>query len=331
MKLVIAINSAAIAGTVLLYACTVIQQAPPPSPPPSPSPLPPAAPPPSPVTLASPETDAFQEAENKAISAKNIAQIAQTKEDWTLVANRWQQAIDLIKAVPKSHPKYALAQKQLAEYQTELNNAQKQLKLPASTPSKLADNQEQSQETPGQVYTIDPQAKPTPNDTPDLSKLRNLLAAKKWKEADEETFAAIARNPCSTGEKPECIAPTLRAIDQLWVQYSNGKFGLSVQKQLYEKTSLPDELFKQINWKLSDQQNPNAISGITYQTNAPAGHLPFKFIDYMWTNSGACGLDLTYSLLDHSPEENFIPPASCSGKSFSFPKEQKSRGDGESR
>ncbi len=325
MKLVIAINSAAIAGTVLLYACTVIQQAPPPSPPPSPSPLTPAAPPPSPVTLASPETDAFQEAENKAISAKNIAQIAQTKEDWTLVANRWQQAIDLIQAVPKSHPKYSLAQKQLAEYQSGLNDAQKQVKLPAPTPSKIADNQTPSQETPGQVYIIDPQATPTPNDAPELSKLRNLLAAKKWKEADEETFAAIARQPCPTGEKPECIAPTLRAIDQLWVQYSNGKFGLSVQKQLYEKTSLPDELFKQINWKLADKQNPNAISGITYQTNAPAGHLPFKFIDYMWTNSGACGLDLTYSLLDHSPEENFIPPASCSGKSLSFPKQQKSR------
>ena len=325
MKLATAINSAAIAGTILLYACTVTQQAPPPSPPPSPSPLTPAAPPPSPVTLASPETDAFQEAENKAISAKNIAQIAQTKEDWTLVANRWQQAINLIKAVPKSHPKYALAQKQLAEYQTGLNNAQKQLKLPASTPSKIADNQDASNQTPGQVYTIDPAATPTPNDAPELSKLRNLLAAKKWKEADEETFAAIARNPCPTGEKPECIAPTLRAIDQLWVQYSNGKFGLSVQKQLYEKTSLPDELFKQINWKLADKQNPNAISGITYQTNAPAGHLPFKFIDYMWTNSGACGLDLTYSLLDHSPEENFIPPASCSGKSLSFPKQQVSR------
>ncbi len=325
MKLATAINSAAIAGTILLYACTVTQQAPPPSPPPSPSPLTPAAPPPSPVTLASPETDVFQEAENKAISAKNIAQIAQTKEDWTLVANRWQQAINLIKAVPKSHPKYALAQKQLAEYQTGLNNAQKQLKLPASTPSKIADNQDASNQTPGQVYTIDPAATPTPNDAPELSKLRNLLAAKKWKEADEETFAAIARNPCPTGEKPECIAPTLRAIDQLWVQYSNGKFGLSVQKQLYEKTSLPDELFKQINWKLADKQNPNAISGITYQTNAPAGHLPFKFIDYMWTNSGACGLDLTYSLLDHSPEENFIPPASCSGKSLSFPKQQVSR------
>ena len=326
MKLATAINSAAIAGTILLYACTVTQQAPPTSP----SPFTPAAPPPSPVTSASPpptspETDFFLEAENKAISAKNIAQIAQTKEDWTLVTNRWQQAIDLIKAVPKSNPKYSLAQKQLAEYQSGLNNAEKQLKLPAPTPSNLADNQDTIQETPGQVYTVDPQAKPTRNDTPELSKLGNLLAAKKWKEADEETFAAIARHPCPTGEKPECIAPTLRAIDQLWVQYSNGKFGLSVQKQIYEKTKLPDELFKQINWKLSDKQNPNAISGITYQTNAPAGHLPFKFIDYMWTNAGACGLDITYSLLEHSPEENFIPPASCSGKSFSFPKQQLSR------
>lgn len=328
MKLATTINSAMIAGTVLLYACTITQQAPPTSRPPSP--FTPAAPPSSPITLASPaptspEADYFLEAENKAISAKNIAQIAQTKEDWTLVASRWRQAIDLIKAVPTSHPKYALAQKQLAEYQTALKNAEKQLKLPAPTPSKVADNQAPTKATPGQVYIIDPQATPTPNDTQELSNLRNLLAAKKWKEADEETFTIIARNPCPTQAKPECIAPTLRAIDQLWVQYSNGQFGLSVQKQIYEKTKLPDELFKQINWKVSDEQKPNSISGITYQTNAPAGHLPFKIIDYMWTKAGTCGLDITYSLLDYSPEENFIPSASCSGKSFSFPKEQVTR------
>jgi GUN4-like len=325
MKHATAIQSIAIAGTIFLYACTVTQQQAPPTSPP-PSPFTPAASPPSPITLASPSpasppTDFFLEAENKAISAKNIAKIAQTKEDWTLVVNRWQQAIDLIKAVPTSNPKYALAQKQLAAYQTGLKDAEKQLKLPTTTAAKLADNQAPSNQTPAQVYTIDPTATPTPNDTPELSKLRNLLAAKKWKEADEETFATIARNPCPTQEKPECLAPTLRAIDQLWVQYSNGQFGFSVQKQLYDKSKLPAELFKQINWQLTDKQNPNTISGITYQTNAPTGHLPFKFLDYMWTNAGACGLDITYSLLDHTPEETFILPTSCSGKTFSFPKQ----------
>ncbi|MFM6310751.1 MAG: GUN4 domain-containing protein, partial [Dolichospermum sp.] len=75
----------------------------------------------------------------------------------------------------------------------------------------------------------------------DYTKLQDLLAAGKWKEADQETASvmlAVAKPilgfyidfldvkgidnfPCED----------LRTIDQLWVKYSNGRFGFSVQKR----------------------------------------------------------------------------------------------------
>ena len=75
----------------------------------------------------------------------------------------------------------------------------------------------------------------------DYRKLRDLLAAGKWKEADEETtrvMLAVAKR-----EKEDWLdvkhidnfpCEDLRTIDQLWVKYSDGKFGFSVQKRIYQ-------------------------------------------------------------------------------------------------
>ncbi|MFM6610153.1 MAG: GUN4 domain-containing protein, partial [Dolichospermum sp.] len=74
----------------------------------------------------------------------------------------------------------------------------------------------------------------------DYRKLRDLLKAGKWKEADEETLRvmlAVAReregwlNVESIDNFP---CADLRTIDQLWVKYSDGRFGFSVQKRIYQ-------------------------------------------------------------------------------------------------
>jgi serine/threonine protein kinase len=74
----------------------------------------------------------------------------------------------------------------------------------------------------------------------DYTKLRNLLAAQKWKEADQETARVMleAANRTKEGyldrqsiENFPC--EDLRTIDQLWVKYSEGRFGFSVQKQIW--------------------------------------------------------------------------------------------------
>lgn len=75
-----------------------------------------------------PQSDPFQEAVNKALSASKLVQSAKTEADWNEVALQWQEAIDLMKIVPASHPNHALAQKKAAEYQKNLKYALKSAK-----------------------------------------------------------------------------------------------------------------------------------------------------------------------------------------------------------
>lgn len=75
----------------------------------------------------------------------------------------------------------------------------------------------------------------------DYTHLRDLLAKQKWKAADEETkrvMLAVAEreeegwlNIQSIDDFP---CGDLGTIDQLWLKYSDGLFGFSVQKQIYE-------------------------------------------------------------------------------------------------
>jgi len=71
--------------------------------------------------------------------------------------------------------------------------------------------------------------------------LQDLLAAGKWKEADEETTRAMLQAAKREKEgwfRYEDVdsfsCEDLRMIDQLWLSASQGKFGFSVQKEIYE-------------------------------------------------------------------------------------------------
>jgi serine/threonine protein kinase len=73
------------------------------------------------------------------------------------------------------------------------------------------------------------------------SKLQQLLAAGNWKEADEETgkvMCQVAGREKEGWLRREDIdnfpCEDLRTINQLWLHYSKGKFGFSVQKEIYE-------------------------------------------------------------------------------------------------
>ncbi|NEQ80185.1 MAG: caspase, partial [Moorea sp. SIO2I5] len=76
----------------------------------------------------------------------------------------------------------------------------------------------------------------------DYSNLRDLLRAGKWKEADQETFAlmvkAVDRDEDNNLD-PESIknfpCTDLHTIEGLWLKYSSGQFGFSLQKEIWEK------------------------------------------------------------------------------------------------
>lgn len=79
------------------------------------------------------------------------------------------------------------------------------------------------------------------------TKLEQLLAARKWKEADEETYnkmlevggkqqqGHLFRGELIVIKNLENFScPDFRAMERLWVKYSNGRFGFSVQKRIYQ-------------------------------------------------------------------------------------------------
>jgi hypothetical protein len=100
------------------------------------SPSPSVAPTLSPDSLSPSESERFQEALDTGMGAATITQSASSKDDWRLVINRWQAAIDLLKTVSKSSPNYATAQKKIAEYRQNLAYAQQQTNRVSPSPKK---------------------------------------------------------------------------------------------------------------------------------------------------------------------------------------------------
>lgn len=73
----------------------------------------------------------------------------------------------------------------------------------------------------------------------------------------------------------------LRTIDHLWVKYSDGHFGFSVQKRIWESVGgKPGEYDYEIYKKLCDRVGWRVkgewldYSNISFSQSAPEGHLP---------------------------------------------------------
>ncbi|NEP91419.1 MAG: GUN4 domain-containing protein [Okeania sp. SIO2C2] len=123
-------------------------------------------------------------------------------------------------------------------------------------------------------------------------KLREFLAAKKWKEADYETYLVMLQVAgreerawlrLEDIEKFPC--QDLRIIDQLWVKYSDGKFGFSVQKKIYQKLDGMKKynrevwvaFAKQVGWLEGEGEEEEWVSyaDLTFSTDTHyLGHLP---------------------------------------------------------
>ncbi|NER40049.1 MAG: GUN4 domain-containing protein [Oscillatoria sp. SIO1A7] len=120
----------------------------------------------------------------------------------------------------------------------------------------------------------------------DYNHLLSLLSDEEWKKADKETarlmlavmrkqkwwqvsFADVAKFPCKD----------LSTIDRLWSFYSEGHFGLLVQKTIYESSGGTNydrkawEAFGDcVGWR--DRGDWLYYEDLTFSIKAPRGHLP---------------------------------------------------------
>ena len=131
---------------------------------------------------------------------------------------------------------------------------------------------------------------PTNEPTPVIfQKLEALLKAKKWRDADLETWELMKKLTKREQEGWLRIEDVknfprqeLRKMDQLWVKYSNGKFGFSVQKQIWlelggKLDGEPDwDTFEKLGDRIGWRKNNEWLSydSYTFSTNALLGHLP---------------------------------------------------------
>jgi serine/threonine protein kinase len=142
----------------------------------------------------------------------------------------------------------------------------------------------------------------------DYRNLEDLLKRQQWKEADIITFETMLRICNRHGFlRVEDIdifpCEDLQIIDQLWLNYSQEKFGFSIQKQLFDQLNngqqyndkLWDDFGLIIGWR-KDNKNIRYDRAI-FDINAPRGHLPCRIFDlWNWGGVGGGTGSLFYSL-----------------------------------
>jgi GUN4-like/Caspase domain len=118
-------------------------------------------------------------------------------------------------------------------------------------------------------------------------KLGDLLIAGKWKEADQETLSLMLK--AVDREKQGWLAvesinnfpnTDLATIDQLWVKHSNGRFGFSVQKCIWESIvsqhKIDYQTWSEFGDRLGWRANNNWLfyNDLNFSINAPLGQFP---------------------------------------------------------
>ncbi|HSM82785.1 MAG TPA: GUN4 N-terminal ARM-like repeat domain-containing protein [Nodosilinea sp.] len=119
----------------------------------------------------------------------------------------------------------------------------------------------------------------------DYTPLQTLLIQQDFEEADRVTLAKLCELAGPTAVKRKWVYFTeveqfpvvdLQTLDQLWLIYSEGKFGFSVQRRLWLSLGQSwDRLWPRIAWK-DDNIWTRYPGGFIWDLSAPDGHLPLS-------------------------------------------------------
>lgn len=121
--------------------------------------------------------------------------------------------------------------------------------------------------------------------------LETYLKNGQWQEADQETYrlmiTEVGKEKGQWFNREDLLnfpCEPLRAIDGLWVKYSNGCFGFSVQKNIYLSKAIGgiadgqyhEEAWTKLCHAVGWQKDGSYVSysSFIFNTSAPQGHLP---------------------------------------------------------
>ena len=119
----------------------------------------------------------------------------------------------------------------------------------------------------------------------DYAPLQNLLATQDFQAADKLTLqnlcelaspAAVQRNWLYFTEVGQFPSPDLQTINALWLAHSAGRFGFSVQREIWLGVGKDwEKLWSKIGWKTENTWT-RYPQGFTWDLTAPKGHLPLS-------------------------------------------------------
>jgi hypothetical protein len=115
--------------------------------------------------------------------------------------------------------------------------------------------------------------------------LQQLLAKQEFEAADRLTIekmcelageSAVQRKWLYFTEVERFPSTDLQTIDALWIAHSDGKFGFSIQRDIWLSLSKNwEKLWAKIGWK-SGNNWTRYPGGFTWTLDAPKGHLPLS-------------------------------------------------------
>ncbi len=123
----------------------------------------------------------------------------------------------------------------------------------------------------------------------DYSDLQSFLENKEWKRANEETVRLLlqasgralfgsldgGRESMGTlGDRDVLDLPCkdLCTVDDLWLKYSGGRFGFSVQLKVFQEEGDWERFTERVGWYSRDE--------IIFSLSSPRGHLPLPPLHY---------------------------------------------------
>lgn len=133
----------------------------------------------------------------------------------------------------------------------------------------------------------------------DYTKLANLLAKQKLQSADQETsnkiFWLAKGKPdeyIPMGKIKKIPCKDLRTINNLWLAYSQGKYGFSIQRKLYKQIyeevrhqpkvkyielEVYNRFARRVGWT-AKKNGPSYGDELTFNPQGGEGHLPMTYV-----------------------------------------------------
>ncbi len=134
-------------------------------------------------------------------------------------------------------------------------------------------------------------------------KIDSLLKSQNFREADLETTKIMLKVAnreregwLGTEDAEKFPCKELRSIDQLWLKYSRGKFGISVQQQIYQSLGgtkgYNEDVWRSMGDRVGWRQEGKWLlwKDLNFSQTAPSGHLPAD----VWVERGGGGGGVGY-------------------------------------